>query len=316
MADMKIFFATDLHGSDATFRKFLNAAQVYKPDVMILGGDMTGRQVIPFIKFANGKAAFTWQGKDITAEPDEISNYERQVRSAGAYPFFTTPDQFTQLKSNPNDLKRTFRETICYSVLQWIEMADDRLGKAGIECYFLPGNDDDLLVDETFYKAQWVKNPEGKVLILRGEYEMISTGFTNLNPWRSFRELNEDQLLEKLESMAGRLNLPSRAIFNFHCPPYKTDLDFGVLLDSNLNPIGGEGNEQGGPLGSKAVRQIIETYQPLLSLHGHVPESSGIIKMNKTVCVNPGSEAEEGALHAALVVMDSQRVKGHMLTNS
>ena len=89
-----------------------------------------------------------------------------------------------------------------------------------------------------------------------------------------------------------------------------------MLLDSNLNPIGGEGNEQGGPLGSKAVRQIIETYQPLLSLHGHVPESSGIIKMGKTVCVNPGSEAEEGALHAALVVMDSQRVKGHMLTNT
>ena len=168
MADMKIFFATDLHGSDATFRKFLNAAQVYKPDVMILGGDMTGRQVIPFIKFANGKAAFTWQGKDITAEPDEIPNYARQIRSAGAYPFYTTPDQFTQLKSNPNDLKRTYRETICYSVLEWIEMADERLGKAGIECYFLPGNDDDLLVDETFYKAQWVKNPEGKVVILRG----------------------------------------------------------------------------------------------------------------------------------------------------
>lgn len=316
MPEIKIFFATDIHGSETVFRKFLNAAQVYKPDVMMLGGDLTGRLIVPMIKFANGKTAFNWQDKNYTVNEGEAANYEKQLRAAGAYPYATTPDQMAVLQKNPAELKRTYRELVCFSVLQWMELAEERLAKDGIECYFLPGNDDDLMIDETFYKAKWVTNPEGKVTPVKGEYEMIATGFTNFNPWRSARELNEDQLLEKLEGMASKLIKPGKAIFNLHCPPFKSDLDTGLLLDSNLNPISGSGGEQAGPLGSKAVRQIIESYQPMLGLHGHIPESSGITRLGKTVCINPGSEAEEGALHGVLVVLDGERVKGHMLTNT
>ena len=36
---MRIYFATDIHGSEVCWRKFLNAARFYQADKLILGGD-------------------------------------------------------------------------------------------------------------------------------------------------------------------------------------------------------------------------------------------------------------------------------------
>jgi predicted phosphodiesterase len=49
MAMTRVFFATDVHGSEACFRKFLNAAAMYKANIAILSGDITGKLVIPII---------------------------------------------------------------------------------------------------------------------------------------------------------------------------------------------------------------------------------------------------------------------------
>jgi uncharacterized protein len=59
--------------------------------------------------------------------------------------------------------------------------------------------------------------------------------------------------------------------------------------------------------GSEAVRSVIETYQPLVALHGHIHESRGVAKLAKTVCLNPGSEYIEGVLHGALLEFDEKR---------
>jgi len=46
----RIFFATDIHGSERAFRKFTNAGKFYGVDALILGGDLTGKMVVPIIR--------------------------------------------------------------------------------------------------------------------------------------------------------------------------------------------------------------------------------------------------------------------------
>jgi hypothetical protein len=46
----------------------------------------------------------------------------------------------------------------------------------------------------------------------------------------------------------------------------------------------------------------------MLSLHGHIHESSGIQGLNGTTAVNPGSEYGEGVLHSAVVDLIDARV--------
>ena len=55
---IKIFFVTDIHGSNHCYRKFLNALKAYNVDVGILLGDLTGKVMIPLIEKADG--GITW----------------------------------------------------------------------------------------------------------------------------------------------------------------------------------------------------------------------------------------------------------------
>jgi Icc-related predicted phosphoesterase len=59
-----------------------------------------------------------------------------------------------------------------------------------------------------------------------------------------------------------------KTIFNFHCPPYASNLDDVPEIDENLNVL--NAGHSLVPVGSTAVRRLIEEYQPLLSLHGHI----------------------------------------------
>ena len=62
-----------------------------------------------------------------------------------------------------------------------------------------------------------------------------------------------------------------RAIFLFHAPPYRTNLDRAALDGRMVDHV---------PLdvhvGSIAIRRFIEERQPLLTLHGHIHESARI----------------------------------------
>jgi Icc-related predicted phosphoesterase len=94
---------------------------------------------------------------------------------------------------------------------------------------------------------------------------------------------------------------PSRRIFNFHAPPYDSTLDSAPQLDADLRPVLVDGQENIIPVGSKAVREMIEKYQPLAGSHGHIHEYRGAVDIGKTVCMNPGSEYSKGILRGALV---------------
>jgi len=303
---MKIFFATDIHGSETCWRKFLNAAAFYKADMVILGGDVTGKVMIPIVEHT-GYWQVTVRGESMRLETrEELAEVERKIRNTGSYPAIVSPDELTMLSEQEGEVDRRFSAEMMHSLDRWLDMADTKLHGGQIGCILNGGNDDIFEIDQLIESSPCVTFAEGKVLDLDG-FSMVSMGWTNPTPWDTFREAPEDQLAEKIEAIASQVPDMGRAIFNFHAPPYGSGLDEAPALDATLRPIHGGAVMK--PVGSVAVRDSILKHQPLLSVHGHIHESRGIKRLGRTLSINPGSVYGDGVLQGALIELDAKRAK-------
>ena len=308
----RIFFATDLHGSEMCWRKFLNAAKFYDADVLICGGDMTGKAIVPIVE-EDGHFTVTVAGQTQTVSPDQVADVEGQVRRKGYYPLRMSVERLHELDQHPEQRAETFQQVMLDGVQRWMEMAEDKLSGSGVRIFVCPGNDDEMEVDDVVRKSEMVQLGEGQMLEIDG-FSMISTGWSNHTPWNTHREETEEQLGERIEAMAKQVTDPSRAIFNLHCPPYKSGLDEAPAIDADLKLL--HGGRALRPVGSTAVREAIEKHQPLLSLHGHIHESKGAVKLGKTLSINPGSSYEEGMLMGAIIQLDPKKgIKSYQLVN-
>jgi Icc-related predicted phosphoesterase len=308
----RIFFATDLHGSEMCWRKFLNAAKFYDADVLICGGDMTGKAIVPIVE-ENGHFTVTLGGQTQTVTSDQVSDVEGQIRRKGYYPLRMSVERLHELDQHPERRAETFQVVMLEGVQRWMEMAKDKLGGSGVRIFVCPGNDDEMEVDDVVRKSEMVQLGEGQMLEIDG-FTMISTGWSNHTPWNTHREETEEQLGERIEAMAKQVPDSSRAIFNLHCPPFKSGLDEAPAIDADLKLL--HGGRALRPVGSTAVRQAIEKHQPLLSLHGHIHESKGAVKLGKTLSINPGSSYEEGMLMGAIIQLDPKKgIKSYQLVN-
>ena len=311
----KIFFATDLHGSEKCFLKFVNAAKFYKVNTLIMGGDITGKIVIPIVKETDGKYRATFLGnKRIAKNPKDLEELERAIRFAGYYPYLTDPDGMKELQADENKVQSIFKELMLNTVKRWMQLAEERLKGTGTNVYVTGGNDDMAEIESVIGSSTYVTDPEEKVVVIDGKYEMISTGWSNPTPWKTPRECSEEELWSKIEKMTSQVKDMKNCIFNLHVPPINSGLDTCPQLDENLKPViaGGEIVMMGG--GSTSVRKAIETCQPLLGLHGHIHESKGFLKVGRTLCLNPGSEYSEGILRGVLVDLDDGAIKNFLLT--
>lgn len=310
----KLFFATDIHGSDICWSKFLNAGKFYEVDVLILGGDMTGKAVVPFIHQggSNYKVTLLEQDFPITNE-DELADLKKRVRSRGYYPYLTDPDEMAELEKYPDRIHQIFVNEVLKVVQQWMDQADRKLEGTGMKIYCSPGNDDMEEVDGIVRSSRYVALVEGLVTPLDSHHDMISSGWSNRTPWETHREEDEDQLKVRYEAMTSKLKDPRNAVFNIHVPPYKSGLDEAPELDKDLRPVlAGQSLK---PVGSTALREVIEKYQPLLGLHGHIHEGRGAMRIKKTLCINPGSMYEQGALLGAIVTLGKNKVENYVLTS-
>lgn len=307
-----IFFATDIHGSDICWSKFLNAGKFYGADQLVLGGDMTGKAVVPFIHQGgqNYRVTLLEQVFDITNE-DELTDLKKRVRSRGYYPYMTNPDEIAELEKDPELVSRIFLQEVLKVVQQWMDLADKKLEGTDMQVYCSPGNDDMDEVDEVIKSSKRVLLVEGKVSSLDG-HEMIASGWSNITPWNTHREENEEQLAVRYEAMISQLKNPHNSIFNIHVPPFKSGLDEAPELDKDLRPVLA-GNSMI-PVGSKALRTAIEKTQPLVSLHGHIHEGRGSTRIGKTLCINPGSMYEQGTLLGAIVKLGKNKIENYVLT--
>lgn len=308
----RVFYATDLHGSEVCWRKFLNAAKFYRANVLICGGDLTGKAIIPLVE-ADGGYEYTLSGSQQRVTAAEADDAMTQIQRRGYYPVRMSSAEVRELEADPARLNRLFTETMCQTVARWLQMADERLATSEVQCFVCPGNDDELAIDDVIRAANRVHHAEGKVIDVDG-FEMISTGWSNPTPWKTHREESEEDLGKRIEAMVVQLRDPQRAIFNFHLPPFGSKLDEAPALDENLRPM--HGGRAMRPVGSTAVRDAISRHQPLLSLHGHIHESKGATKLGRTLAINPGSAYEEGMLMAAVIELDARKgVKSYQLVN-
>jgi uncharacterized protein len=303
---MKIFFATDIHGSEVCWRKFLNSAAFYKADLVVLGGDVTGKAMVPITEH-NGYWQVTLRGEtmrlDTRAELDDVMT---RIRNSGFYPALVSQDELTYLGENEGAVDQRFSVEMISSLDRWLDMADGKLRGGQIPCILNGGNDDIFEIDDIIESSPCVSFAEGKLLDLDG-FSLVSMGWTNPTPWDTYREAPEPELAAKIEAVAGLVPDMGRAIFNFHAPPYGTGLDEAPALDDTLRPMHGGAVMK--PVGSKAVRDAILKHQPLLSVHGHIHESRGVKKMNRTLAINPGSVYGDGVLQGAVIDLDKKKAK-------
>jgi Icc-related predicted phosphoesterase len=305
-ARTRIFFATDIHGSERCFRKWLNAASVYGVQALVLGGDITGKALVPLVAMPDG-----WHG-ELHGKPahatDEaqLEALRQQIRNMGFYDVVVSPSEKAEL-DQPGKLKIAFAAAIRQSMQRWVELADERLGGQGIRVAWMLGNDDEPDVADVMRGSSVICFSEDGLVDLPGGFEMVSIGFSTPTPWHTPREISDEELGTRLEEAVSRLADPAQAIFNVHCPPANTHLDQAPKLDSELRPVVDATGMAVISVGSQAVREVIMRSQPLLGLHGHVHESPGAEKLGRTLCINPGSDYRQGMLRGAIVDLQAGR---------
>jgi uncharacterized protein len=303
---MKIFFATDIHGSEVCWRKFLNSAAFYKADLVVLGGDVTGKAMVPITEY-NGYWQVTLRGEtmrlDTRAELDDVMT---RIRNSGFYPALVSQDELTYLGENEGAVDQRFSVEMISSLDRWLDMADGKLRGGQIPCILNGGNDDIFEIDSVIEASPCVSFAEGKLMDLDG-FSLVSMGWTNPTPWNTYREAPEEDLAAKIEALAALVPDMGRAIFNFHAPPYGTGLDEAPALDDTLRPMHGGAVMK--PVGSTAVREAILKHQPMLSVHGHIHESKGIKRLGRTMAINPGSVYGDGVLQGAVLDLDAKKAK-------
>lgn len=308
-----LFFATDIHGSDICWKKFLNAGKFYGADVLILGGDMTGKAIVPVVRLGAEKYKVTLLQQDFEINSaEELAEMTKRIRSRGYYPYLTDPDELAELGKNPDRIHEIFIAEVLRVVAEWLEIAETKLAGSGMRVYVAPGNDDQFEIDELVRASKHLTLAEGQVVALDAQHEMISSGWSNRTPWNTYREEDEPDLAKRYTAMIANLKDPRNAIFNIHVPPHKSNLDEAPELDENLRPkYAGNALK---PVGSTALRAAIEKYQPLLGLHGHIHEGRGHSRIGKTLCINPGSLYEQGVLQGALVKLGRNKIESFVLT--
>jgi len=311
----RIFFASDIHGSEACFRKFLNAIKIYKVDVAILGGDLTGKLLIPIIRVREMHYEADFAGRKwVIKKEEELRRLLKLIRDSGYYPRIIGEDEYYRLKSDESLVKKLFNEIMSEVMREWIRIAEEKLKDINAECYIMPGNDDSRVIDDILNESKRIINPDERVLEIKGGFEMLSLGASNPTPWRTPREYTEEEIENKLMSLLSHIKNLETAIFNIHVPPYGTLIDMAPLLDDNFRVVTKGGRIVFVHVGSKAVRYVIEKSQPLVSLHGHIHESKGVDKIGRTFCFNPGSEYSEGFLRGIIINLEERRVKNYLFT--
>jgi Icc-related predicted phosphoesterase len=313
----RILYASDLHGSDTMFRKLVNAAIVYKADAIIVGGDITGKGIVPIVKKGQEYYMNLYGATYKASTQEELNELIKKASSVGFYPYVFDREEDVKTLDNEDTFNKLLLQLSIERLRSWIEYAESKLKDQKIEFYMMPGNDDPLEIDKTLNGSQIIVNHSDRVVdILNGEYQLLGNSNANITPWKCVRDIPEEELKEKLEKLMAQVRDFSRLLLNTHCPPYGTSLDLAPKLDKDLKPVVSGGGLAMEHVGCKSVREIIEKYQPLLGLHGHIHESRGAEKIGQTLILNPGSAYNEGVLMAALINIDKNKVKGYMFLKS
>ena len=315
----RLFFATDVHGSDVTFSKFLNAASFYKADTLVLGGDVTGKLIVPILEAGDGTFKSYFLGQEITISGEaQMEDMLGRICNLGYYPYRSVKSQWSEIDADPFKYEALFKELALKRLDAWIALTQRRLKDSGISVFVTGGNDDAHYVEEYLKRQPFIVDPEGRVVEIGGLFKMVSIGYSNHTPWKTPRECEESELEKMIDDLAAQVPDMNTCIFNIHVPPINSTIDSAPMVDGSVSPpkyILRDGMPQMIGAGSSGVKSAIMKHQPMLGLHGHIHESRGAVKLGRTLCINPGSEYGEGVLRGVMVNLDAKGVKSYQLTS-
>ena len=310
MRQTRIFFVTDLHGSELCFRKFISAISVYNADVAIALGDLAGKMVVPIFDNGNNTYSCNFLAQDIVMNnKSELDTQMGKINAIGFYPYVTDKKEADHLRENQDEVMDIFHRLINERLQHWIELADEKLKDSKSLIFMAPGNDDPMEMDAILEKSTVMKPCTMRNVDVLG-YEMITVAHTSPTPWDTPREWKEEEMAVQIDKLAGTIKNMEKAIFNFHDPPYGTMLDYAPKL-KDMRQSAGEVEH----VGSKAVADKIKQYQPFVGLHGHIHESRAAQKIGRTFCVNPGSEYGEGVLRGVILTFAEAKLKSYVFTS-
>jgi uncharacterized protein len=311
----RLFFVADLHGSAICWRKFVNAARVYKADLLIVGGDITAKTVTPLV-LEQGEWIAVVEGARRTAPESDVERLEGSLRDGATIPYRTSRAEWEELTAHPDRLDALFRRLAPAEVAGWLRWADERLGADPTRLLIGLGNDDPTVVETAIAADGRAELTDNEIVRLDDRHEMLTLAYSNPTPWHTYRELPEDEIARRLDTGAAGLDHTGLAVFNLHVPPHSTPLDLAPRLDANLTKAMAPGGEpELVHVGSTAVRAALLRHQPLLGLHGHIHESRGTTSLDRTLSINCGSAYTEGALLGAVIDLDADRVRSAVLTS-
>jgi len=317
----RIFYACDIHGSEPTYRKFLNAAKFYEVDALVFGGDLMGKLLIPMVREAGGtwRASLQGQNHHITSDA-QLAEFKRTMQTLGFYWQEMDPEEYASYEGEQGRIDDLFDVLAKQRLAEWVTLAEERLADTPVNVFLCGGNDDtdEVLsaLDET--TTDRVVNAENRVVPLDDEHELLTIGYSTPTPWETPRERTDEEIGEVIEKLMPSVSDPAKTVFNFHCPPLDSGLDTCLKLDASVwppKPVIERGQPVHYGAGSQAVADALANHQPTVGLHGHIHESRGATKYGRTPAFNPGSEYGEGVLRGLIVAIRGGEVIGHQFTS-
>jgi uncharacterized protein len=307
----RIFFASDLHGSQLCFQKFVAAARFYGASTLFLGGDIVGKRLLLIRKRGSGSyEAISGGGVVILSTSEDLRAFEKKQADAGVYTVVVDDAaNITQSKCMELMGKAASRR-----LQSWLELAHDKLAPAGVDIIAIPGNDDPPFVDELLRDNGVMINADQRLVKVRDHLQVAGLGCSTPTPWDTYREKSDGEIADLLATTLEGVDPHLPLIFHVHVPPFGSGLDSCPVLDEELRPVIGSGGPLIAPVGSKAVYKAIQEYLPVLGLFGHIHEARGCIKIKKTLCANPGSEFAQGKLMGFLAAIKGNKVSDWLLT--
>ena len=302
----RLYVCSDIHASERTWRKLLNAtrANVYKADAVLIAGDLTGKALIAVVRGEEGGESWTATvlgQRRVARSEQELLDLERSIADLGYYAVRVTPEERTAMETDPQVVRAHFHEQIAHRVRSWMALAAERLEGSGVPVYLMPGNDDDFEIDPILAESTYCRNVNEQVVELTPWHQLVSMGWSSPTPWSTPRELPEEEFLDRLSTLMAGVRDPGTTVMMTHVPPYDSGLDTAPLLSPDLRPTVSAGDVLRGPVGSTGVRRAVESFKPILGVHGHIHESGGERRIGGTLCVNAGSESSMGVLRGYLV---------------
>jgi len=91
---LALFYAGDVHGSRVCWKKFVNAAAHYPAQVLVMGGDITGKALIPIVRAADGTYSAEVIGEvRVARTAEELDQLQSAIATNGMYHLIVDPDE-------------------------------------------------------------------------------------------------------------------------------------------------------------------------------------------------------------------------------